>query len=102
LARHFFNTVHPGEKKPGALGCARKEFRSINDVSPIMRADENSSLAPSAIMGASILRMVAFRDRATASPTSDFDHFKRVNNDTAMGAKGLVHANNTLPDKVSN
>jgi hypothetical protein len=32
-----------------------------------MRAEENSSLSPRAIMSAAILRMVAFRDRATAT-----------------------------------
>ncbi len=90
-----FNTGHPGEQKLGAIGWAGKEFRSLNDVSPIMCADDAGKLSPSAIMGAASLRMVEFRGTTTATMVYDqhpiFDHFKRIDDDTVLGvmdAKG--------------
>jgi hypothetical protein len=84
-----FNTGHPGEKILGTIGWAGKEFRSVNDVSPIMCADKNGVLSPSAIMGDTSLRMVGFRGHVTATMVCDqhpiFDHFKRIDDDTMLG-----------------
>ncbi len=83
------NTGHPGEAKLAAIGWAGKEFRSTNDVMPIMSEGEDGALTVNPIMGTASLRMVEYRGAVTATMVYDqhpiFDHFKCVDDTMVLG-----------------
>ncbi len=84
-----FVTGHPGEKQLTGMKWSGKHFHSINDVDPIVCIADDGSLFASPVMGKATCRMVGYRNSITATMVYDnhsiFDHFKKVDENTALG-----------------
>ncbi|OQE18577.1 hypothetical protein PENSTE_c017G08070 [Penicillium steckii] len=90
------NTNHPTEGKMEALKWAGKDFRSSEDVDPIMGYQEDGSRAWNADWGHARLRPMQYRGTITTAMIYDdkpiIDYFKFVRDDLlfgAMDAKGV-------------
>ncbi|MBJ7330372.1 MAG: DUF4334 domain-containing protein [Solirubrobacteraceae bacterium] len=83
-------TGHPGEAQLDALRWAGKRFTSDDDVNPLICLDDAGERQVSDLLGAATLRTVAYRGVSTATMVYDkqpiFDHFRRVDADTVLGA----------------
>ena len=83
-------TGHPGEGMLDKLQWQGKAFRGADDVDPMVCLDEGGERAASDVMGSATLRRVEYRGVSTATMVYDqhpvFDHFRRVDADTVIGA----------------
>jgi len=83
-------TGHPGEGMLDKLRWQGKAFRGADDVDPMVCSDEGGERAASDVMGSATLRRVEYRGVSTATMVYDnhpvFDHFRRVDDHTVMGA----------------
>ena len=91
-------TGHPGEAMLDQLRWDGKTFRGRDDVDPIVVLDESGARTRSDVMGSATIRLVEYRGVVTATMVYDkhpvFDHFRRVGDDTVLGAmdrKGEDH-----------
>ncbi len=82
-------TGHPGEGQLGAIRWDGKRFHDDNDVDPIISRDPSGARVANPVLGKAALRMVRYRGAVTATMIYDkhpiFDHFRRVDDDTALG-----------------
>ncbi|HYF25169.1 MAG TPA: DUF4334 domain-containing protein [Baekduia sp.] len=82
-------TGHPGEGQLAAMHWAGKEFRSVDDVDPIVVRNAAGEREASPILGAATLRAVAYRGVVTATMVYDkhpvFDHFRRAGDGLLLG-----------------
>jgi hypothetical protein len=85
---------HTGHKMNGMLKAARwygKDFKSVDDVDPIVCYDEDGNLFSNneLSLGGASLWDVEFRGEVTATMVYDgqpvLDHFKKVDENTLMG-----------------
>ncbi|KAJ5119401.1 hypothetical protein N7448_010070 [Penicillium atrosanguineum] len=84
------NTNHPTEGKLTGMGWAGKDFRSTEDVDPIMVTDESGKRVWNESWGHARLRQIEWRGvLSTAMVYDDFpiiDYFRYVNDDLLAGA----------------
>lgn len=85
---------HTGHKMNGQLAAARwfgKNFKSVDDVEPIVCYDDDGNLFSNNELsrGGASLWDIEFRGEVTATMVYDgqpvFDHFKKVDDNTLMG-----------------
>lgn len=85
-----FDTGHPVHKSLKRIGWAGKDFRSDDDVDPIMVLDDAGKRVYNDQWGHASLREMVFRGVASAAMIYDtrpiFDYFRYVNEDTVLGA----------------
>ncbi|KAL8748255.1 MAG: hypothetical protein Q9184_007462 [Pyrenodesmia sp. 2 TL-2023] len=85
-----FDTGHPGYTGLAEAKWAGKDFRSVDDVDPIMVFDEKENRVWNEDWGHASLREMVFRGVASTAMIYDikpiFDHFRYVNEDLVMGA----------------
>ncbi len=83
-------TGHPGEAALETLAWAGKDFRTAEDVDPIVVLGASGEREASDVMGAARLRRVEYRGVATATMLYDrhpiLDHFRAVAEDVVLGA----------------
>ena len=83
-------TDHPGEKLLDGLRWAGKRFVSRDEVFPLICFTESGEREVNPVMGEATIRMVEYRGVVSATMVYDkhpiFDSFRRVDDDTLMGA----------------
>ncbi|KAJ5594656.1 uncharacterized protein N7459_000864 [Penicillium hispanicum] len=84
------NTNHPTEEKLTSMAWAGKDFRSTEDVDPIMVTKEDGSRVWNESWGHARLRQIEWRGKlSTAMVYDDFpiiDYFRYVNDNLLAGA----------------
>ena len=84
------DTGHPGHKMAGETRWAGKDFRSVDDVDPIINYNDNGDRVFDADWGHASLREMVYRGVASIAMIYDnkpiFDHFRYVDEDMVMGA----------------
>ncbi|CAI7575760.1 unnamed protein product [Penicillium pancosmium] len=94
------NTNHPTEGKMEALKWAGKDFRSTEDVDPIMVYKEDGSRAWNEDWGHARLRPMQYRGGNTTAMIYDdkpiIDYFKYVNDTLLLGAMDAKSAPGTF------
>ena len=82
-------TGHPGEAQLDGLRWAGKQFRSANDVDPMICLNEAGERFPNDVLGQAQLRAVEYRGVVTATMIYDrhpiLDHFRAIDSDTLLG-----------------
>ncbi|KAF9872372.1 hypothetical protein CkaCkLH20_10199 [Colletotrichum karsti] len=85
-----FDTGHPAHQQLRSFKWAGKDFRSVDDVDPIMVYGEDGKRSWFSEYGHARIREVKFRDVVTAAMCYDkfpiIDAFRRVDDDTVLGA----------------
>lgn len=82
-------TGHHGEEQLAALRWVGKQFRSTDDVDPIVVRNAGGDREASPVLGAATLRAVEYRGVVTATMVYDnhpvFDHFRRAGDGLVLG-----------------
>lgn len=82
-------TGHPGEAQLDGLRWAGKQFRSANDVDPLICLNEAGERFATDVLGQAQLRAVEYRGVVTATMIYDrhpiLDHFRAIDSDTLLG-----------------
>lgn len=85
-----FRLGHPIERQLDAMRWAGKSFTDPDTVSPIVCFDDAGRRFANPVFGGARLRAMEYRGAVTATMIYDdrpmFDHFRKIDDDTVMGA----------------